>query len=278
MGSSGKSKTGATGTMTLQAQAQGGAGDIQDEDQPQIVATAQQAQSANNANFPDTDDQDYRDYAGRLRDYYQDQTFAIDTRMAIQDYLYDQPVDGTLYSPSQLMNYKLKYGNDAQLTPQEQFMRDSLMEGMHNLGSNMILEHYGRDSYIDKLGQLAKAAGLTSMTINKGNFDGMSESQLKQALVGTEFSERAFLSTSVNHFSHAPSGNPFTDKVVKFTIKAPAGAQGLMPGNGPGGALGEMILAPNQNYRVTDVKLTGKPGRSGSKSYKNQIEFVVEMF
>ena len=272
MGNTGKSSTlsGTVATAPLQA------GDIQDTDQPQVVATAQQAQNANNANFPDTDDQDYRDYQGRLRDYYQDQTFAVDTRMAIQDYLYDQPVGGTLYSPSQLMNYNMKNGTP--LTPQEQFMRDSLMEGMHNLGSNMVLEHYGRDSYIDKLGQMAKSSGITNLTIDKNNFTNMTEAQLKKALVGTEFAERSFLSTSVNHFSHAPSGNPFTDKVVKMTIKAPAGAQGLMPGNGPGGALGEMILAPNQNYRITDVKFTGKRGRSGSKSYSKQIEFVVEMY
>lgn len=255
------------------------AGQIQPGDTPNIVTTTAVAQAENNKNFPATDDQDYRDLEGKLRDYYGKQSFNIDTQMATQDYLYDQPVNG-IYSPSQEMNYKLKHAGEPgvkSLTAQEQFMRDSLMEGMHNLGQNMVLEHYGRISYVDSFGQIAKAAGLTNKTINASNFGKMTESELKKALVGVTYDEKGFVSTSANHFSKAPSGNPFTDKAVKITIKAPANAQGLMPGNGPGGALGEMVLAPNQHYRITDVKFTGKNGRSGANTYK-QIEFVVEMY
>lgn len=246
---------------------------------PQIAPVQQQAQNANNANFSATDDGDYRDLEGRLRDYYGNQTFNIDTQMAIQDYVYDQPVGG-IYSPSQNLNYKLKHEGEpgvSKLTPQEEFMRDSLMEGMHNLGQNMILEHYGRVSYVDAFGQLAKSMGITDKTINSRNFENMTESELKQAFTGVTYDEKGFVSTSANHFSKAPRSNPFTDKAVKITVKAPASAQGLMPGNGPGGALGEMVLAPNQHYRITDVRFTGKPGRSGATSYR-QIEFIVEMF
>lgn len=250
------------------------AGQIKPSDTPQIVATATQAQSANNANFDANNDQPY---TGQLRQYYQQQTFGIDTQIAIQDYLYDQPVGGTLYSPSQLMNYKMKYGNDSQLTAQEKFMRDSLMEGMHNLGYDMNLEHYGRVSYIDSFGQLAMQQGLAKSIIDSSNFQNMTEAQLKKAFTGLTYQERGFLSTSCNSFSHAPAGNPFTDKAVKINVKAPASAQGLMPGNGPGGALGEMVLAPHQNYRITDVRFTGRRGRSGSNTYK-QIEFDVEIY
>lgn len=243
--------------------------------QANIVPTATQAQNANNQNFPDTDNGPYKDFYGG-RKYYQNQTFSVDTEMAIQDYLYDQPVKGTLYSPSQLMNYKLQQGQDSQLTAQERFVRDSLLEGMHNLGYNMNLQHYGRVSYLDSFGKLAQAQGLTNQTINSGNFGRMSEAQLKKAFTGLTYGEKGFLSTSYNNFKNAPSGNPFTDKAVKINIKAPASSQALMPGNGPGGALGEIVLAPNQNYRITDVRFTGKTGRSGSGSYK-QIEFDVEI-
>ena len=280
MGSTGANATprggsGVTGVGAAQAQ-----GQIQPTDTPQIVATQQQVQSANNANFPATDDGEYRDIEGRLRDYYTNQTFNIDTQVAVQDYLYDKPTGGSMYSPSQEMNYKLKHEGESgvqPLTPQEAFMRDSLMEGMHNLGQNMVLEHYGRISYVDAFGKLAKQMGLTNQTITANNFGNMSEAALKKAFTGVTYDEKGFVSTSANHFSHAPANNPFTDKAVKITVNAPANAQGLMPGNGPGGALGEMVLAPNQHYRITDVKFTGKNGRSGANSYK-QIEFIVEMY
>lgn len=284
MGSTGRTATpraGGAGTVAAtgaaQAQAQG---QILPTDTPQIVATQQQAQTANNANFSATDDGDYRDLEGKLRDYYGNQTFNIDTQVAIQDYLYDKPTGGSLYSPSQEMNYKMKHEGEkgiSPLTPQETFMRDSMLEGMHNLGQNMILEHYGRISYVDAFGQLAKQMGLTNQNITSNNFGNMSESALKKAFTGVTYDEKGFVSTSVNHFAKAPAGNAFTDKAVKITIKAPASAQGLMPGNGPGGALGEMVLAPNQHYRITDVKFTGKNGRSGASTYK-QIEFIVEMY
>ena len=52
--------------------------------------------------------------------------------------------------------------------------------------------------------------------------------------------------------------------VIKMNIKAPAKTQALMPGTGKGGDFGEMILAPNQTYRITGVRFTGKQGRSGA--------------
>ena len=89
--------------------------------QPKAVATAAQANAANNARFKDTDNSPYHDlYNGRQ--YYQDQTFGIDTRMALQDYLNDQPMTGSLYSPSQVLNHKMRTGQP--LTANEQFMVD----------------------------------------------------------------------------------------------------------------------------------------------------------
>ena len=271
MGATGnKSVMGGASTMSSQTQNQ-----AQAQPQPQIVPSAQQAVNANNQQFSDTDNGPFKDFYGG-RQYYQSQTFSVDTEMAIADYLYDQPVGGTLYSPSQTMNYKMAHGTA--LTPQETFMRDSLMEGMHNLGYNMNLEHYGRVSYIDAFGKEAQRLGLTNSVIDSNNFGNMTETQLKKAFTGLTYSEDGFLSTSYNKFKNAPNGGrPFTDKAVKINIKAPANAQAMMPGNGPGGALGEIVLAPKQNYRITDVRFTGKQGRSGSSSYK-QIEFDVEMY
>ena len=272
-GTSATPPTGATGVGTGTA---GGAvpqGAILPTDTPTIVPTVTQAQSANNANFDANNDQPY---TGQLRQYYQQQTFGIDTQLAIQDYLYNNPTDGS-WSPSQNMNYKMKYGKENEMTAQEKFMRDGMLDGMHNLGYAMNLEHYGRIGFMDNFGKLAQQLGRTVSAITSGNYQNMTEAQLKKAFAGMDFDYTAFMSTSANNFSHAPNGGaPFTDKAVKLNIKAPAHTQALMPGNGPGGALGEIVLAPNQTYRITDVRFTGKQGRSASSTYR-QIEFDVEI-
>ena len=264
MGSTGakSARSTTTGTMGIISPGQNDLGQVN------TVNTASQAQQANAQAFADTDNGPFRNFYGG-RQYYQNQTFSIDTEVSIQDYLYNQAVDGTLYSPSQNLNYHMQQGTP--LTAQEIFMRDSLLDGMHNLGYNMNLERYGRVDYIDNFGKLA------GVNINSNNFGRMTEAQLKKAFTGLEYAEQGFVSASYNNFKNAPSGNSFTDKAVKINIKAPANVQALMPGIGPGGNLGEMVLAPNQRYRITDVRFTGKSGRSGSSTYK-QIEFDVEMY
>ena len=232
--------------------------------QPQVVATASQANAANNAKFKDTDTQGYHDlYNGRQ--YYQDQTFDIDTQMAIQDYLNDKPMTGSLYSPSQVLNYKMrenaKNPGSMPLTANEQFMVDSLNEGMHNMGYNVNLTRYTRVDYMQNLGV--------------GNFDNMTEAQLKSKLVGMGYKDPAFGSYSYNNFRNAPPNNVFTDKAVKITRRTKASTQVLMPGNGPGGALGEIVVAPNQGVHIVDVRFTGKQGRSGANWYR-QVEIIVE--
>ena len=226
--------------------------------QPKAVATAAQANAANNARFKDTDNSPYHDlYNGRQ--YFQDQTFDIDTRMALQDYLNDKPAPGSIYSPSQVLNHKMRTGQP--LTANEQFMVDSMMEGMHNMGYNVNLTRYTRVDFMKDMGV--------------PNFDKMSEAQLKQALVGTKYHDKAFGSYSYNNFKNAPASNPFTDKAVKIVRRTKASTQVLMPGNGPGGALGEIVVAPNQGVHIVDVRFTGKTGRSGANYYK-QVEIVVE--
>lgn len=226
--------------------------------QPRAVATAAQANNANDSRFKPIDNSPYHDlYNGRQ--YYQDQTFNIDTRMAIQDYLSDRPSPGSIYSPSQDLNYKMR--NGAALSTNEQFMVDALNDGMHNMGYNVNLTRYARVDYMEKLGVK--------------NYDKLSESQLKNALVGKGYKDPAFGSYSYNNFANAPAKNPFTDKAVKIIRRTKASTQVLMPGNGPGGSLGEIVVAPNQGVHIVDVKYTGKRGRSGANYYR-QVEIIVE--
>lgn len=237
---------------------------------PKIVATVQQANTANNATFSATDTQDFHDLATGGRNYYMSQTFDIDTRVSIQNYLESNTEAGSLYSMSQNLNYNMAHG--IPLTPNQQYVHDGLMEGMHNLGQNLNLYRYDHPGFVNNL--------LNNVGLN-GNYQNYSDTQLKAALVGTQFGENKFLSTSYNDFRHAPSSNPFTDRAVKITYKAKADTQALMPGNGKGGQLGEVILAPSNgaNMKIVDVRYTGKMARTqGTQSYNSkQIELVIEV-
>lgn len=229
---------------------------------PIAVNTAQQAQNMNSQTFAATDSADYHQLYGG-RNYFQSQAFGIDTRMALQDYLNDQTMAGSMYVQSQTLNHKMRKG--LALTANEQFMVDALNEGMHNLGYNLTLTRY------DRIGFMNDASGL-----GLGNYENMTEAQLKKTLVGQTFVDKAFVSTSYNDFKHAPTSNPFTDKAVRINYRAKASTQALMPGNGPGGQLGEIVLAPGQSYKIIDVKYTGKKGRSGASQHK-AVEITVEV-
>lgn len=222
-----------------------------------------------NTNFSATDGTGFKElYNGRQ--YYNNQVMDIDARQAVGDYLIANPMPGSLYAPSQDLNYRLE--NNLPLDGNQQFMVASMNDAMHNLGYDLNLTRYGRVDYVDKFAQLA------GVNINSNTYGNMTTAQLRQAFVGLQYTEKGFVSTSYNDFKNAPNGGrPFTDKAVKINIKAPASTQALMPGNGPGGALGEMLLKPGQNYRINDVRLTKKMGRSGAGSYR-VIEFDVEIF
>lgn len=221
--------------------------------------------------FKDYDDADYHQlYNGK--GYYQQQQLNDPSKaglnQAIDTYIEAYPTPGSLYSPSQQLNHAMK--TNQPLTKQQQQMRAELEGGMHNLGYNLTLTRYARNDYMENLSSIAG--------VKLDRFYNMKESDLQTALVGKSFSEAGFISTSYNNFAKAPNGGrPFTDKTVKINYKAPAKTQALMPRIGAGGDLGEIILAPDQNYRIVGVRFTGKKGRSQA-SYYNQIELDVEIF
>lgn len=221
-----------------------------------------------NENFKEIDGTGFKELYGG-RQYYNNQVLDIDARQAIADYLLAHNLSGSLYSLSQDLNYRLERG--LPLDGNQQFMVGAMNDAMHNLGYDLNLTRFGRVDYIDKFGQLA------GVNINSANYGNMTEAQLQKAFVGLEYTEKGFVSTSYNEFRNAPNGGaPFTDKAVKLRIAAPAKTQALMPGNGPGGRLGEMLLKPGQTYRIVGVKFGKGYGRSGGGSYRN-IEFEVEV-
>ena len=225
--------------------------------QPQQVALQSQANAINNNNFSDTDTQDYHQlYNGRQ--YYQNQALSIDGRVATMNYLSDVPESGSMYSVSQNLNHALN--NGAKLNANQQYVYNNLEASMHNLGYNLTLQRYDHEGAINGL--------LQSVGVNK-NYAQLTESQLQSALKGVSFQQKSFVSTSYNDFKNAPASNPFTSRAVKVVYNAKAKTQAMMPGNGPGGALGEIILSGAKNtFKVTDVKFDGRQARhKGTQSY-----------
>lgn len=239
---------------------------------PNIQPTVQMAQQANARTFDATDSRPYHDLKGG-RNYFQSQNLTIDQQIATVNYLSDTPERGSLYSMSQNLNHQLATGGA--LNANQQYVYNNLMGSMHNLGENLNLTRYDHGAFVDSL---LKQNGV------KGNMNNMSVSQLKQALVGTRYGENKLVSTSTNDFINAPASSKrvFDTRAVKISYKANADVQAMMPGNGPGGALGEMIMAPSgsaKNYKIVDVRSTGKMARQQRSQTYNipQIELVVEV-
>lgn len=224
--------------------------------------------------FSDTDNSPFHDlYNGR--NYYNQQNLDIDTRTALQDYLDPNTVGSSLYNFSQNMNHAVATGQ--QLNAQQQFAWDSITGAMHNLGYNVNLTRYDHGDFLDN--QLATAG------FNRGH-TGLSVSQMKAALVGQSYTDPRILSTSYNNFKNAANADTFTSREVKITYKAKASTQALMPGDGPGGRFGEILLGPSgtkghNTYKIVDVKTTGQKARPKGGSTSNrtltQIEVVVEV-
>ena len=224
--------------------------------------------------FSDTDNSPFHDlYNGR--NYYNQQNLDIDTRTALQDYLDPNTVGSSLYNFSQNMNHAVATGQ--KLSAQQQFAWDSITGAMHNLGYNINLTRYDHGDFLDN--QLA-TAGFTH------GHAGLSVSQLKAALVGQTYTDPRILSTTYNNFKNATNADTFTSREVKITYRAKASTQALMPGDGPGGRLGEILLGPSgtkghNTYKIVDVKTTGQKARPKGGSTSNrtltQIEVVVEV-
>lgn len=224
--------------------------------------------------FADYDDADYHQlYNGRQ--YYAQQKLTPAEQNAAANYLSPKPEPGSLYSHCQNMNYKMVTGQT--LTGQYKKTHDGVMSAMHNLGYNVELTRY---DHPDMINGMLKALGAGT------NYENMSASAIKKALVGQTVNENKFLSTSYNGFKKAPANTRqiFDSRAVKVIYKAKASTQCMMPGVGGGGDFGEIILAPtngkaNKVGKITDVRLTGQMvRRKGTQTYNQpRIEIEIEI-
>jgi len=194
--------------------------------------------------------------------YMAQQNFSAATQAAIQTYLQAHAAPGSLYSSSQILNNALRKG--LPLTAAQKQTMAGLDAGMHDLGYNANMTRYDRIGYVERL-------------LGGRNYWQMTEQQVKNALIGKTYPDKAYVSASHNRFIHAPAGNNFQDKAVEVRIHAKSTTKVLAPGTGPGGDFGEMILARGQNYKIVDVKMPrGQTGRSGANYYQ-KIVITVEV-
>ena len=224
--------------------------------------------------FADYDDAGYHQlHSGRK--YYQQQQLTAKQQKGVDNYLEAHTEPGSLYSHSQNMNYMMATGQ--KLTGKYKQTHDELMSSMHNIGYNVNLTRYDHAGMVNGM---LKAVGAGT------DYERMTPAAIKKALVGQTVNENKFLSCSYNDFSGAPASSRtvFDSRAVKINYKVKADVQAMMPGNGPGGNLGEMILAPtngttNRGGKITDVRLTGQMvRRKGTQTYNQpRIEIDIEI-
>ena len=244
---------------------------------PQMAFTQQQAQQANNTTFKSVDNSPFHQlYNGQQ--YFQAQNLTADQMNATIQYLRDDKEPGSLYSMSQNLNMALmtaaENGVAPKLSANQAYTYRHLMGAMHNLGYNVNLTRYDHPAIVNKL--------LSQVGVKNADFTKLTPAQLSKALVGHTYGEEKFLSTSYNGFKNAPqsSKNVFMNRAVRIEYKAKASTQAMMPGNGPGGRLGEIVLAPSggrQNMKVVSVKYDTnvKVRQQGTSWLSNQNQLVI---
>ena len=157
---------------------------------------------------------------------------------AIKQYI-SKADTGNGYSMAQNLNHKLN--NDLPLNANEKFMVKYMSQAMHNIGQDTILYRGAHSDILERLGIK--------------DYTKLSGAQLQQALVGAEFSNKGFTSTSYDR-----SKNPFYTgavsggREVEMVIKAPASSKMVFGAK----SQSEIILAQNTKFRITGARYTGR--------------------
>lgn len=194
--------------------------------------------------------------ASQLRDDTDDR-YTPSVLDAIKQYI-SKATDAAGYSKSQNLNHKLN--NDLSLNVNEKYMDKYLAQGMHDIGKDVTLYRGAHEDILQSLGIR--------------NYQNMSESQLKQALIGTEYTSKSYTSASYdakkNPFYVGPNSG---GREIEMVIKAPSSTKIVFGAK----SQAEMVINKGTKYRVNDVKFTGRtatPRNSGSKPVL-QVEVEV---
>ena len=178
---------------------------------------------------------------------------------AIKQYI-SKATDADGYSMSQVLNNKLN--NDLALNANEKFMDKYLGQGMHDIGKDVTLYRGAHEDF------LQQALGIK-------NYANMTEDQLKQKLIGMEYTTKSYTSASYDK-----SKNPFYTgpnsggREIEMEIKAPKTTKIVFGAK----SQAETIINKKTKYRVTDLSFTGRKATPrNSVGYKPVLKIEVEV-
>ena len=186
-----------------------------------------------------------------------DDRYTSDVKDAIKQYI-SKATDSNGYSFSQNLNYKLD--NNLPLNATEKFMDKYIQQGMHDLGHDVNLTRACHDDILKDLGI--------------SDYSKMTESQLKQALVGG-----IYKTTAYNSFSYDESKNPFLTGPQsggrEIIIKAKARSDTKVVFGAKSQA--EIVTNKGTQQKITNVYFSGKTATPRGKSSRPQLVIEVEM-
>ena len=212
----------------------------------------------------------------------QDSMYDANTTSAVKMYISDTNFDQQGHSLSQTMNYLLDNGVDLnnpdlnainkkfglRLTANDiasmQYTDNYMAVATHAIGKDVILQRGAHDDVLrDKFGI--------------ADYSKMSEKQLKAQLVGQKFMTTSYMSASYD-----PQKSPFLDpsspvsggREVVYNIKAGANTKMLFGAK----KQAEVILDRGTNFKITDVKYSGRTASPRNKGSRPQIIIDIETY
>lgn len=168
----------------------------------------------------------------------QDAVFTIDQTLAVKQYI-SAASTGNGYSMSQNMNYNLE--NGIPLNANERFVDNQLSSAMHPIGQDTVLH---RGAHSDVLARLGVQ-----------NYQSMTDSQLKSALIGSQWTSKSYYSTSYD-LSKNPflSGAQAGGREVVMRLHTAGSANAVFANR----KQAEVILAKGTNFAITNASFTGQ--------------------
>jgi hypothetical protein len=198
--------------------------------------------------------------AQQLRDDVDDM-YTADVVDAIKNYISNSNPNGDGFSHAQNLNYKLD--NGLPLNATEAFIDNNIQDGMHSLGNNTQLTRGCHDD-------LLKSMGIS-------DYSKMSESQLKQKLVGTTLQTTSYMSTSYdvskNPFLSSSSGVSGGREVV-LKINAKSTTKGVFGAK----SQAEIILNKGTNMNIKNVYYDGTTATPRGRGSMPRVVIEVETY
>ena len=203
-----------------------------------------------------------------LNQMHQDQTQKnINALLAEKMYMTPDPMRGSMYSFGQDMNYQMEMGNP--LTGNQKFVANSLENAMMPIGQGTTLTRYAHQDFLQR-------------QLGIQNYQGMSDAQLSQALVGKTFTMPSMTSTTANAQKMMRSNaSALTEKEVQLNIHAHGSTRAFAID--PGTGQDELLLSQANKWEITGAKFpktaSGKRQRGRWKaSYYDKVEIDVDVW